>query len=80
MMSLFDFFKLFFGLRNPCEVELHGLWVLYLHILQLVPQCHLSVDILSFIKDGHCTEHSWESTRMIHVRSNGDENNPLGFD
>ena len=56
-MYLFDFFKFSFDLRNPCEVVLHGLWVLYLHILQLVPQCHLYVDILCFVKAGHCTEH-----------------------
>ena len=52
-----DFFKLFFDLRNPCEVELHGLWVLYLHILQLVPQCHIYFDILAFIYASHYTEH-----------------------
>ena len=48
MMSLFDFFKLFFDLRNPYEVRLYSLRVLYLHILQLVSQSHLSVDVLSF--------------------------------
>ena len=54
---LFGCFKLFLYLRNPCEVELHGLWVMYLHILKWVTQCHLSIDIISIIQDGHCTEH-----------------------
>ena len=38
----------FLDLINPCEVGLHSLWVLYIHILQLVPQCHLLIDVLSF--------------------------------
>ena len=45
---IFNYFKLFFDLSNPCEVRLHGLWFLYLHIFQLIPQCHILVGVLSF--------------------------------
>ena len=54
---LFNFFKLFLDLNNPFEVRMHGLWVLYLRIFQLVPQCHISVDILSFVQASNYIEH-----------------------
>ena len=43
---LFNNFKLLFDLRNSCEVRLYSLRVLYLHILQLVPQSHILIDAL----------------------------------
>ena len=45
---LFNLFELFIDLSNPCEVKLYSLGVLYLHILQVVPQSQLPVDVLSF--------------------------------
>ena len=45
---LFYYSKLFFDLRNPCEVRLYSIRVMFIHILQLAPQIHISVDVLPF--------------------------------
>ena len=50
-------FKLFFDLSNLCEVRLYSLRFLYLHILQLVPQFQLPINVISFKQLRQSIEH-----------------------
>ena len=45
-------FKLFFDLRDPCKVWLHGLCILDLHILQLVSQSNILI-LNSLVKESN---------------------------
>ena len=65
---LFDGLKLFLDLSNPYEVGLHGLWVLYIHILYLIPQCHLLIDVLSFKQLHQSNEYFLRCLQGWHMR------------